>query len=579
MKRVRAASGRENSSEARYGRALLLVIVVLETVVVVAAFDPAPHSGGDNAVYVSLAHALLTTGSYVELFDPAQLPHTKYPPVFPATLALLLALGARTWVALKSVAAASTVAAVAFTYLWAARRVGAWTAFTVGSLVGVSSAVVYYSHWVLSDPLFLVLTMAALWALDREVSSRPGTAGGGRSDAAWIALGAAAAGLAYFTRSAGLPLVVALLVWLAARRRWRSLALGAVALGAPALAWWARARGSPSSYAAEFWLVDPYQPALGRIEPWALVSRALTNLVGYVSAHVPGGIVGSRGAWVSGFGVGIALAALYGWVRAARTRLGPAELFFPFYVGLILLWPVVWSGDRFALPLYPLLFFYGALAWRELAPRLPRFAVGAATAVLLLAVLAPATASWVRASNSARACARLVATEGPWACYGPRVEAFVEAARWARAGLPEGSGVLTRKPGIFYVESGVPSRTFPLVADPEVHLALADALGVRYVLLDEWDALAAAYVGGAVSRHPGAFCFVRSFGVPGAGGAQLLGILPPGERAAETPSADGRVRIGTCPPTYVAGRSEEAQAPGSSPSSSTAIPLLEGLDP
>jgi 4-amino-4-deoxy-L-arabinose transferase-like glycosyltransferase len=552
----------------------------LETVLVIGAFDPAPHTGGDNAIYVSLAHALLTTGSYVELFDPAQAPHTKYPPVFPAVLALLMAFGARTWVALKSVAVLSTIAAVAFTYLWAARRLGPWTASAVAALVGVSSAVVYYSHWVLSDPLFLALTMAGLWALDVEGGAGRTDASAGRSRAWWLALGIAAAGLAYFTRSAGLPLVAALLGWLALGRRWRALALGAVALGGPALWWWARARGASGSYAAEFWLVDPYQPALGRIEPWALVPRALTNLRDYASVHVPAGIVGSRGAWVSALGVALTLAALYGWARAVRTRFGIAELFFPLYSGLIFLWPVVWSGDRFALPLYPLLFLYAALAWRTLVSRLPRAARGAATAVILLALLGPATASWLRASAQARACMRIVVAEGAWACYGPRVEAFVAAARWARAGLPEGASVLTRKPGIFYVESGVPSRTFPLVPDPEAHLGLADSLGARYTLLDEWDGLAAAYVGSAVRRRPGAFCFVRSFGEPGAGGAQLLGILPPLQRELGGASGEGRVRIEACPPEYAAPGSSGAQATSSSASSSsTAIPLLEGLDP
>jgi hypothetical protein len=55
---------------------------------------------------------------------PRRLPHTKYPPLFPALLALLIALGARTWVALKAAAAIATVVAVGLTYLWAERRGG-----------------------------------------------------------------------------------------------------------------------------------------------------------------------------------------------------------------------------------------------------------------------------------------------------------------------------------------------------------------------------------------------------------------------------------------------------------------------
>lgn len=553
----------ERGGPGRAGRVLFAAVVALEVVLVVGAFDPAPHTGGDNAMYVSLAHALLTTGSYVELFDPAGLLHTKYPPVFPALLAGLIALGARGWVALKSTAAVSTVVAVAFTYLWAARRTDRWTAAVVAGLLGISSAVIYYSHWVLSDPLFLALTMVALWAVDR-------------AEGRLFVVGLVAATLAYLTRSAGLPLVVALGAWLAWRKAWRPLALTSVVVGVPALWWWSRGLGAAGSYATEFWMVDPYQPALGTIGVGALLPRALENVTGYMLAHGPGGIVGARGTWVSALGVALVAAALWGWVRSVRNEVGPAELFFPLYAGLILLWPVVWSGDRFALPLYPLLFFYGAVALADLRARGPRLVGAAATGLLLVALVVPAAASWVRASGDARACAGVVAAEGPWGCYGPRVGAFVEAAEWSEAALPEGASVMTRKPGIFYVSSGVPSRTFPFDPDPAAHLALADQLGVRYVLIDEWDALAGAYVGRAVAARPGAFCFVRAFGDPGRGGAQLLGIFPPEMRASAGATSSDEVRIGFCPPGYVVPDVTGDQA---SSSSSGAIPLLRSLDP
>ena len=42
----------------------------------------------------------------------------------------------------------------------------AGVALGVAALLAISSAVVYHSHWILSDPLFVVFTMAALWALE-----------------------------------------------------------------------------------------------------------------------------------------------------------------------------------------------------------------------------------------------------------------------------------------------------------------------------------------------------------------------------------------------------------------------------
>ena len=51
-----------------------------------------------------------------------------------------------------------------------------------------------------------------------------------------------------------------------------------------------------------------------------------------------------------------------GWAMSWKVGRAVAEYFFPLYAGLILLWPEVWSGDRFALPLFPLILFYAASA-------------------------------------------------------------------------------------------------------------------------------------------------------------------------------------------------------------------------
>lgn len=540
---------------------LLGLVVTLSAVLVAGAFVPAPHSGGDNATYLSLAYSLLHDGSYTELFDPAHAPHTKYPPVFPGLLALLMLAGARTWGAFKAVSVLSTLGAVTLAYLWAERRVGAVWAAGVALLVAVSSAVVYYSHWILSDPTFLALTLLAVWALERSDDEGAGPA--------WLVLGIAATGLAYFTRSAGLPLVVALGAWLALRRRWRSLAATALALGVPMLLWGLRARGvGQGEYGSEFWMVDPYDPGKGRVGLGGLVGRFAENLVGYVGGHVPGGIVGAATPLLGALGLILVVAAAVGWARSVRRRPGPAELFLPLYAGLILLWPPVWSGDRFALPLYPLLFLYGAVALRELlGPRGPALARSAG-AVAFLVVLLPALKTWAGSVQEASACSAAVRRGGPFACYGPGIGAFVEAAGWSAANLPEGAAVLSRKPSMFYVLSGIPSRTFPFSDEPGRHLALADEIGARYELFDQWDGLASRWVAAAVGAQPAAFCAVRSFGEGGS--TVLLGIVSQEGRGASTGDVPDNVRIEACPPSFTSGGDA---APAYAPSSST-IPLL-----
>lgn len=457
---------------------------------------------------------------------------------------------------------------MAATWLWAERRLGGMTATGVAMAVALSAGVVYYSHWILSDPTFLLFTIAALWALDRA-DAEDGLSVG------WLAAGVALTGLAYFTRSAGLPLAVAVLTWLALGRHWKALAASAAALGVPAMLWIARALSvdtAQARYGSEFWMVDPYQPALGTVDVGGLVGRFFANLTGYVTRHVPSGVVGPTGDATALLGVALVAAGVAGWVLVVRRRPGPAEVFFPLYAGLILLWPAVWSGDRFALPLFPLLFGYGALAVITLGGRMGPAAGRAAGAVALLLVVLPALSGLPDAVRAARTCASMTRTGGAFACYGPGYGDFAAAAAWSGRSLPEGSAVLSRKPRMFYVLSGVPSRTFPFEPAAAVHAAEADAVGARYELLDQVDNLSAAYVGGAIQNGSGQYCSVRAFGQGPGVGTHLLGILPPELRTAGAAQDDGSVRIEGCPADYVrAGAGMEAYSP------SSRIPLLDGL--
>ncbi|HZD05436.1 MAG TPA: hypothetical protein VE173_10970, partial [Longimicrobiales bacterium] len=147
----------EPAARRRLLLALAAAVVAVQVALVLTTFIPAPHNGGDNAGYITLARSLLE-GRYVDLWDPTTPPHTKYPPVFPAVLAVWIAAGAATWTALKSVPALFTVLSVVLAYLWAARRRGPLFGAAVALLFGVSRAVLWSSHWILSDPTFVALT-------------------------------------------------------------------------------------------------------------------------------------------------------------------------------------------------------------------------------------------------------------------------------------------------------------------------------------------------------------------------------------------------------------------------------------
>ncbi len=589
-------------------RSLLLaggLLVPVVAGVLASVLTPAPHTGGDNAAYLALGHALEQGLGYVELWEPGVPPHTKYPPAFPLLLAGLMALGASAWVTFKGVMAVLVAVGVLLVFAWTAHRRGPLAGLAVALLTLLSAGWLDASRWILSEPLFLPLTFLALWAADRGGAKWPGGGGGpGMGDAdrdgtrppstaqdrtrhpstiqdgtrhpstarrgAWLAVAGVAALLALLTRSAGLPLVLALGGALLLARRWRGAALfGAVAAGV-AGGWALRARqGGEGAYQSEFWMRNPYEPELGTLGVGELPLRVWENLGIYLGGVLPGEWWPGGGVAHLVLGVGWVGVALAGWVlRLRRGEVGTAELFLPLYAGLILLWPPVWSGDRFALPLYPLFLLYAgealvAGARLALARRAPGHLALVATAPAFLLLTIPAIPGWLATAEEAAACRRVAAPD-VFRCLPPPVAEFRDAAAWSGMNLPEDAVVLNRKPRIFRVLGGTQGRVFPFSRDPEALLAEADALGARYLLVGYPDGVTMTYLPAVVQGRPGAFCVVESWGEA----TTLLGILPPGER-------DGP-EVTFCPPGYgpAPGRGVGAPREGDG-----RVPLLAGRGP
>ncbi len=528
-------------------RKTLLVLgglLILQSIAVALVFTPQPHSGGDNAGYVTLAHSILERGSYQELWDPAEPPHTKYPPVFPALLALTVLVGAKSWGALKLLPAFSVVLAVAFTFLWARDRKGLTTGLAVALLLGISESVVYYSQWILSDPTFLALTLAALWALQRSSSVGPPEEERG-ANFYWLALGMGLVVLAYFTRSAGLPLAAATALWLTWRRRWKAVLGFAALFGVPAFLWWLRGKTlGGSEYVSEFWMVNPYQPHLGMVGLGGLLDRVGGNLSAYILSIIPAGIVGDdvpEFARVS-VGIGLALVALVGWIRALREELGPAELFLPFYLGLILLWPEAWSGDRFALPLIPLLFFYSGTALQWLLSSFSERVRGVLVSAVVVGLILPAAFQLGRVAESAGACRGLSQEGRERECLSVAQGEYFTLAEWTGRNLPAGASVTTRKPRIFFVMSGVKAHSIPLEADTDLFLERVRTSGSEYVSLDLLDAVSGYYVYPALQSRTTEFCGLVEVGQLG---TRLLGLPAIGPGPTTQDSEPGLSR---CPP-------------------------------
>jgi hypothetical protein len=313
--------------------------------------------------------------------------------------------------------------------------------------------------------------------------------------------------------------------------------------------WWLRARSLGGvDYISQFWWINPYDPELGRIGAAGLLERIVENGRHYGSTHLPLLLVGNAGGVAVALGGVTILAALAGWGSRLR-RPGVAELFFPLYLGLILAWPAVWSGERFLLPAYPLILGYAAESVVRLTGRIRAGAVvpvGAGISALVLLLSTPTIRQGMQFSMT---CTTLYRAGDAYPCLAPVWRDFFAIAEWSGDSLPEDAVIISRKPRLLYGLSARRGLIYPFSTDPEAFFAAVRESGARYLVLDQLGGVSARYLGPVLTAHPDAFCYLHA---AEGGQAALLGILPEAEWGASTPAAGAGAAQGfaPCPSSY-----------------------------
>ena len=330
-------------------------LALLAAMCVVLAIEPWPVGVfQDDGVYAVLAKSLATGEGYRFIQMPGAPHATHYPPGYPLFLAALWKVYPRfpENVTLFKFANAALLGAAAFgayrfAITWA--RLGKWGAASIVALFTACTPVVLLSVMLLSEPLFLVGLLPALWAAERAAHS------GGTRDAAWAG---AAAGALSMVRSLGIlvaPATALVLVW---RRQWRSAAVTLGVAGLVMLPWqaWVSAYahevppillGKYGSYTG--WLADAVR-AEGPLWVLKVGWFNLGKLVFETWTHTATVLlpVGIRVAATAA----VCALLIAGFVVAFR-RIQATALFVLMYLAVVVIWP--FAPARFVWGIWPLI--------------------------------------------------------------------------------------------------------------------------------------------------------------------------------------------------------------------------------
>jgi hypothetical protein len=222
-----------------------------------------------------------------------------------------------------------------------------------------------------------------------------------------------------------------------------------------------------------------------------------------------------------------------------------ADLFLPLYLGLIAIWPSDWSGERFLLPVLPvILFLAGEGTLRLLRMMAPRqaFVAGAAIVALFMAIEAPGLRA---AAKDSQQCIAAYEAGDQYPCIGDFWREYFMLSEMLPVFVPDSSVVITRNPRMTYALGGVQSMIWPFSDDPNAFFAAADSVAARYLIYDG-ATLSTVYVRPLLLEYPRAFCIMRAERE----GTLLFGIRPERDLSQMAPIASDSVAFSFCGEEY-----------------------------
>lgn len=422
--------------------AFALTAAVVHLVLAWMMRTPGLGWGEDDSAFLLLSQDLQSF-HYRETQDILAPVHARFPPVFPAMLAVVGGIFGNRLDVLFAFVGLCSAASVLLLFDATRRAIGEEIAVLVTALYAINPSALADAGSMMSESPFKLFLYLALWGAVRD------------SEGTRFAVVAGAATiLGALTRTAGVVFIPALGFYWFVKRRY-TWVVGLAIASIPVVAWLGFAFNAPDAHDRRLYVADlksgeeSFGDALaqrfGRLIPrlWLY----LTNYIPWtVAVPTVGGTPLDNVVWVVSFGVfGIAgiLTLLRQWESAA--------LFLAAYGVLLAVWR--YSFDRLVRPIVPLLFLIllagASTLIGKYRPRQRRWVVWGAAALLGLGAVRLGAPEF----SKRLACDRASPAESP-ECW-PRAEReLLTLAHWVRDSTPPEALLFVSKERAFYVHSG-----------------------------------------------------------------------------------------------------------------------------
>ena len=344
----------------------IIIITLLFWIVYSNIFDKKPDMNGDNFAYYLLGKRLATGQGYTNATEIHHMPHTHFPPGYPMLLALFMKTVGDDQDTLNFMNGLMMYGSLLLLYFMIKRLTASSAlAFAAAFISALNSHLLRSSTITMSEVPFLFISLLAIYAFIRAVDDPKSL------KSPWLYVSIVSIVICYHTKTTALALIGGVAVYLLFAKDWKRLAVVVGGFIILCLPWHFRNSGLGDSHVGQLMQVNPYKPELGNLTTGTFIDRVQHNFVRYISTDIPSGVLSLEAnfekAPMSFWLMGIVIIGLVLW---GIFKLRDFRLMFLGYIGgtlaILMIWPDIWGGIRFILPLIPIAIFLALFGIKEL---------------------------------------------------------------------------------------------------------------------------------------------------------------------------------------------------------------------
>lgn len=471
-------------------------------------FDYKIDTNGDNAGYYILAKSIATGNGYANIHKPKAELSNHLPPGYPLIISMVFKLFGTQITTIKLTnGLLFFLSLLALFILFYKLTQRLHLAFSSILLVLINGHLLRFSTMIMSEiPFLLISTLTLLIFVDLNRNTTPL-----RNPKFYIFLLLLSA--SFYIRTAGIALIAGISFTLLFEKSFKYLFSTISGFGLLITPWQIRSYFlGGNSYFRQLLDKNPYQPELGKMDLIDWVYRILQNIKRYVSIEIPNSCfpwktinyqsIASLSDWF--IGITIITFILLGLSQLRKYRL----LVFGYLTGsfgILLLWPDVWYGVRFILPIVPILILLTILGLSTAIAILLKNLTINTEKVFLIAPYLCFVFSFCLFFNQLKDVNKQAKLPYPM-----NYNNYLFLAKWAKTNTNEDDVICCRKEQLFYLFSNRKVVRYKNTLNPEELILDLKENKVSYVVLDQLGFLSTPrYLYPAIKRYPEKFQLIN----------------------------------------------------------------------